>query len=163
MKYTLFVLLFFFCIGANAEDGFVSLMPKRDIAEHWTAEGKAPAEAWSVRDGVIACTGQPNGFLRSRKKYRNFILRAEWRFQEGFPHGAGDDAWPNAGFFIHAGEVKDGWPTSLEVQGYFGEAGSLFGVRGGDRWPSLDPSSPIGLASAHGTAMRSFPKMATLR
>ena len=25
----------------------------------------------------------------------------------------------------------DGWPKSLEVQGHFGEAGSLFGVRGG--------------------------------
>jgi hypothetical protein len=25
----------------------------------------------------------------------------------------------------------NGWPRSLEVQGHFGEAGSLFGVRGG--------------------------------
>jgi hypothetical protein len=39
--------------------------------------------------------------------------------------------WPNAGFFIHAHEVDNGWPKSFEVQGYFGEAGSLFGVRGG--------------------------------
>ena len=76
--------LFLFCALAWAGDGFVSLMPKRDLDEHWTVEGKAPAEAWSLRDGVIACTGQPNGFLRSKKTYRNFILRAEWRFQQGW-------------------------------------------------------------------------------
>jgi hypothetical protein len=111
--------------------GFVSLMPKRDISEHWTVEGKTPAEAWSLRDGVIACTGQPNGILRSRKVYRNYVLRAEWRFQEGWEPKPGGNEWPNAGFFIHAGPMKDGWPVSFEVQGYFGEAGSLFGVRGG--------------------------------
>jgi len=61
------------------DDGFVSLMPKRDIAEQWIAES-APADIWSVRDGVIYCKGKPNGFLRSKKSYSNFILRAEWRF-----------------------------------------------------------------------------------
>lgn len=117
--------------AAYAGDGFVSLMPANDIAEHWTVEGKAPAEAWTLRDGVIACSGQPNGFLRSRKSYRNFVLRAEWRFQKGWTPPKDGDEWPNAGFFIHAKETSDGWPVSLEVQGYFGEVGSLFGVRGG--------------------------------
>lgn len=125
------VLPFFLCTALWAADGFVSLMPKQDIREHWTVEGQAPADAWYLRDGTIGCTGQPYGFLRSKKKYRNFILRAEWRFQEGWTPQKGDNEWPNAGFFIHAHEIKDGWPVSLEVQGYFGEAGSLFGVRGG--------------------------------
>ncbi|MFN3325455.1 MAG: DUF1080 domain-containing protein [Bryobacteraceae bacterium] len=115
---------------AAAADGFVSLMPKQDISEHWTVEGKTPAEAWYMRDGAIATTGQPNGFLRSKQRYRNYILRAEWRFQEGYEPRPGDEGWPNAGFFIHANETKDGWPVSIEVQGHFGEAGSLFGVRG---------------------------------
>lgn len=120
-----------FCSVLCAGDGFVSLMPKRDLSEHWTVEGKTPPDAWYLRDKAIASTGQPDGFLRSRKTYRNFILRAEWRFQEGWTAKPGDNEWPNAGFFIHAQEIKDGWPVSLEVQGYFGEAGSLFGVRGG--------------------------------
>jgi hypothetical protein len=115
----------------GGEGRFVSLMPKRDVTEHWIVDGKAPKEAWSVRDGVIACTGQPNGILRSKKRYRNFILRAEWRFQEGWEPKPGGNDWPNAGFFIHAGPIVNGWPVSFEVQGYFGEAGSLFGVRGG--------------------------------
>ena len=41
------------------------------------------------------------------------------------------DKWPNAGFFINAGKINRTWPESLEVQGHYGEAASLFGVRGG--------------------------------
>jgi hypothetical protein len=145
-KYAIFLALVSSAFGA---DGFVSLMPKRDIAEHWTVEGKAPAEAWHLRDGTIACTGQPNGFLRSKKKYRNYVLRAEWRFQLGWQPPKQGDEWPNAGFFIHAHELKDGWPVSFEVQGYYGEAGSLFGVRGGKitgakRGPFVKDRPPFG-------------------
>ena len=134
---------------ALAADGFVSLMPKHDLSEHWTVDGDAPAEAWMLRDGAIATTGQPNGFLRSKKKYRNFILRADWRFQLGWKAPKTGNEWPNAGFFIHAGPTQNGWPTSLEVQGYFGEAGSLFGVRGGKisgakRGPFVTDRPPFG-------------------
>jgi hypothetical protein len=133
----------------------VSLMPKKNLSEHWMVDGKAPAEAWTLRDGVIACTGQPNGFLRSRMSYRNYVVRAEWRFQTGW-EPTGKQEWPNAGFFIHAHEVENGWPKSLEVQGYFGEAGSLFGVRGGKiAGAKRGRSSQTVLPSAHGTNTRS--------
>ena len=134
--------------GARAaDDGFVSLMPKASIDEFWTAE-QAPADIWSVKDGVIYCKGKPNGFLRSKKVYRNFILRAEWRFEKEGWTGAPKE-WPNAGFFIFANEVEKGWPRSLEVQGHFGEAGSLFGVRGGKvegakRGPFVKNRPPFG-------------------
>ena len=109
--------------------GFTSLMPKKDVQEFWIVE-VTPAYSWRVEDGMIRCTGKPNGFLRSKKVYKNFVFRAEWRFQsEGWTQAP--EKWPNAGFFINAGPVRDGWPMSQEVQGYFGEAGSLFGVRGG--------------------------------
>jgi hypothetical protein len=104
-------------------------MPTENISEHWIAE-IAPAGIWSIKDGMIYCVGKPNGFLRSKKTYRDFVLHAEWRFEpDGWTEAPA--RWPNAGFFIHAREVVNGWPTSLEVQGHFGEAGSLFGVRGG--------------------------------
>jgi hypothetical protein len=136
-----------FSVASAQTGGFVSLMPKTDIGEHWVAEG-APAGIWSIRDGAIVCAGKPNGFLRSRKSYRNFVLRAEWRFEPEGWKGA-PERWPNAGFFIFAGEVKDGWPMSLEVQGYHGEAGSLFGVRGGKvegakRGPFVTGRPPLG-------------------
>jgi len=105
-------------------------MPQADISEHWTQEGGAN-DTWTIRDGMIYCAGKPDSFLRSKKSYRNFIFRAEWRFiTEGW-EGA-PEVWPNAGFFINAQEVHDRWPRSLEVQGHYGEAGSLFGVRGGE-------------------------------
>jgi hypothetical protein len=141
--------IFLLSMTAFAADGFVSLMPKKDVTEHWTVEGKTPPDAWSVRNGVIACTGQPNGFLRSKKVYRNFTMRAEWRFQKGWEPPRRGNEWPNAGFFIHAREINDGWPVSLEVQGYYGEAGSLFGVRGGKitgakRGPFVKERPPFG-------------------
>jgi hypothetical protein len=57
--------------------------------------------------------------------------------------------WPNAGFFINAGAIEKGWPMSQEVQGHFGEAGSLFGVRGGKvtgakRGPIVKDRPPFG-------------------
>jgi len=106
-------------MGAN--DGFVSLMPRHDVGELWTIEGTPPS-AWRVENGEIVCKGTPNGFLRSMKVYRNYILRAEWRFEPEGWVGA-PEKWPNAGFFIFANEIKDTWPVSLEVQGYHGEAG----------------------------------------
>ena len=130
-RVTRVVLILLFSLPLVAGNGFVSLMPKREIAEHWTVDGDAPAEAWGLRNHVITCTGQPNGFLRRKKPYRNFILRAEWRFQKGWKPKPGGDDWPNAGFFILAGPKQKDFPISLEVQGYFGEVGSLFGVHGG--------------------------------
>lgn len=131
----------------HGQEGFVSLMPKADVREHWIIE-LTPPEIWSVRDGMIICTGKPNGFLRSKKVYKDFIFRADWRFRAEGWTGA-PERWPNAGFFINAGEIKDGWPVSLEVQGYFGEAGSLFGVRGGkvtgaQRGPFVKDRPPFG-------------------
>lgn len=150
MKQFGFILaLLFFSLAASAADGFVSLMPAKEISEHWTVDGETPPDAWWFHDGLISTTGQPNGFLRSRKTYRNYILRAEWRFQRGWKPIKDGDEWPNAGFFIHAGKVVDGWPISLEVQGYFGEAGSVFGVRGGKitgakRGPFVKDRPPFG-------------------
>ncbi len=134
-------------VGRPDRDGFVSLMPVRDLGEHWTVEGSAPG-TWTLRGGVIACTGQPNGFLRSKECYRDFVFRAEWRFQrEGWKEKP--PKYPNAGYFINAGEVERDWPKSLEIQGHYGEAGSLFGVRGGKvsgahRGPVTENRRPFG-------------------
>lgn len=136
-------------IHLGAADGFVSLMPRRDVTELWTIEG-TPASTWRVENGEIICEGKPNGFLRSKKIYKNYVFRAEWRFKtEGWVPKPEDEGWPNAGFFIHAGAVVNGWPTSLEVQGHFGEVGSLFGVRGGKvkgarRGPIVKDRIPFG-------------------
>ena len=36
-------------------------------------------EPWSVREGMIHCTGRHTGALRTTRQYENFILEVEWR------------------------------------------------------------------------------------
>jgi len=36
-------------------------------------------DTWSERDGVIVCSGQPNGGARTRTRYTNFEMVVEWR------------------------------------------------------------------------------------
>jgi hypothetical protein len=64
-------------LPAGAEEGFVPMFNGRDL-EGWVNVACAP-ETWSVRDGVIFCTGKPTGALRTARPYENFILEAEWR------------------------------------------------------------------------------------
>jgi hypothetical protein len=45
------------------------------------------------------------GYLRTRRKYKNYILRGEWRFEPEGWTGA-PERWPNAGFLIHASEER---------------------------------------------------------
>ncbi len=149
MYRVLTTVMFTACVAAAASNGFVSLMPRQDVGEYWTIEN-TPASTWRVEGAEIVCKGTPNGFLRSKKSYKNYIFRAEWRFKkEGWVPQPKDEGWPNAGFFIHAGPTVDTWPKSLEVQGHFGEAGSLFGVKGGSikgarRGPIVKDRIPFG-------------------
>ena len=61
-------------------DDFVPLFNGRDLTG-WVNANCAP-ETWSVREGMIHCTGQPTGALRTARQYENFILEVEWRHLE---------------------------------------------------------------------------------
>src|SRR4051812_13567967 len=63
--------------SAAEEDGFVSLFNGRNLSG-WVNANCAP-ETWSVRDGLIHCTGHPTGAMRTERQYENFILEVEWR------------------------------------------------------------------------------------
>jgi hypothetical protein len=79
MKQVLLVFLLATCGAATAadDDGFVPLFNGRDLTG-WVNANCAP-ETWSVRDGLIHCTGLPTGALRTTRPYENFILEVEWR------------------------------------------------------------------------------------
>jgi hypothetical protein len=67
-------------------------------------------DTWSVRDGLLVCTGHPIGVMRTDKQYENFILHIEWRHME---------AGGNSGTFLWAdGTVPEGrrLPRGVEVQ-----------------------------------------------
>ena len=39
-------------------------------------------KTWSVKDGLLICSGHPIGVMRSEKQYENFILQVEWMHME---------------------------------------------------------------------------------
>jgi hypothetical protein len=112
-------------------------------------------DTWTVKDGILICSGRPIGVMRSDKQYENFILHIEWQHQE--PGG-------NSGVFVWSdskpGE-KNRLPNGVEVQmleldyinlhkrdgqplspGYV--HGDLFGVGG----VQIVPDNPRGVRSS---------------
>lgn len=78
MKHLLFAFLTTAAAALAADnDSFVPLFNGRDLSG-WVNANCAP-ETWSVREGVIHCTGQPIGALRTERQYENFVLELEWR------------------------------------------------------------------------------------
>ena len=79
MKFPIAVLVILLAGSAPAaeEEGFASLFNGRDLTG-WVNVNCAP-ETWSVRDGMIHCTGLPTGALRTIRQYENFIFELDWR------------------------------------------------------------------------------------
>ena len=76
---------------------------------------------WSVRKGVIYCTGKPNGYMRTIAKYENYYLHLEWRWP---------DTPTNSGVLLHASGPDKVWPRSIECQLQAGNAGDLVLIGG---------------------------------
>lgn len=78
---------------------------------------------WSVREGVIHCTGKPAGYMRTRYGFYNYMLHVEWR-------------WPgeggNSGVLLHMSEPDKVWPKSIECQLMSGNAGDFYLIGGTD-------------------------------
>ena len=126
---------------------FVPLFNGKNF-DGWVNVNCAP-ETWTVRDGIIICTGIPTGVLRTKKQYENYILELEWRHMK--KRG-------NAGLFIHSDALTaPGQPftRSIEVQILDGRNtenytshGDVFAIHGA----SMKPDKPH-----PGGGMRSLP------
>ncbi len=95
---------------ATAADApqFVDLFNGKDLTG-W-ANVNTAKETWTVRDGMLICSGHPIGVMRTVKQYENFILHIEWRHME---------AGGNSGVFAWSeGTVPAGrrLPKGMEVQ-----------------------------------------------
>jgi hypothetical protein len=100
------------CSSINAEEPdvptleFVDLFNGKDL-DGWIDVNTSP-ETWSVKDGLLHCTGHPIGVMRSEKQYENFILVIEWRHME---------AGGNSGVFLWSdAKPQDRLPRGMEVQ-----------------------------------------------
>jgi len=98
------------CSASHAQDPpqFHDLFNGKDLSG-WV-NVNTNEDTWTVRDGLLVCSGRPTGVMRTEKQYENFILHIEWRHME--PGG-------NSGVFAwSAGSVPGGGrlPKGLEIQ-----------------------------------------------
>jgi len=73
-------------------------------------------EVWRVRDGVLYCSGKPNGYIRTKNSYADYQLHVEWRWPE---------TPTNSGVLLHAGGTDRVWPVCIECQLKGGNAGDF--------------------------------------
>jgi hypothetical protein len=101
----------------------IELFNGRDLAG-WTYHLGDPKvkmdDVWSVKDGVLRCTGKPTGYLLTKKNdFENYVLTVEWRWP---------DRGGNNGVLVHVTTpaALGVWPKCLEIQLGSGEAGDLW-------------------------------------
>jgi hypothetical protein len=152
------VIMFGFLLTLTSLRGEPAAAEWRDLfngkdLKGWVDVNTSP-ETWSVRDGLLVCTGLPIGVMRSDRQYENFILHIEWRHMK--PGGnSGVFVWSDAkptkhrlpmGMevqmleleWIHLNPMKDGSPNH---PGYI--SGELFGANG----LTCTPENPRGSRS----------------
>jgi hypothetical protein len=147
------VLWFSAAVRAQEVPQFRDLFNGKDLTG-WVNVNTEPG-TWSVRDGLLICTGKPIGVMRTEKQYENFVLHIEWmHLQAGGNSGVfvWSDPAPAPGRNLPKGcEVqmlelewpqlnreKDGTPRH---QGYV--SGELFGANG----LTVTPDNPRGSRS----------------
>tara|TARA_B100000700_G_scaffold169120_1_gene186762 strand:- start:539 stop:1711 length:1173 start_codon:yes stop_codon:yes gene_type:complete len=139
---------------AAEEAEFQLLFNGKDLSG-WVPVNTAPS-TWSVRDGMIICSGKPIGELRTERMYQNFIMEVEWRHMK--PKG-------NAGIFVWADDITArGQPfhRSIEVQVLENSYGNTRGyTTHGDIFPihgaKMTPINGRGGSRAFPVELRSKP------
>ena len=95
--------------------------------DRWRCYHKEPIEkmgdVWQINDGILTCKGTPLGYLYTKEKYTDFVLKLQWRWVPDTDPGKGGV------LFRMTGEDKI-WPTSLEAQINAGNEGDFVGLVG---------------------------------
>jgi len=76
----------------------------------------SPGSTFKVDDGMILNTGSPHGYMYPLKKFWNFTLRLQYRFEPYPGMESDDDLFTNTGYLLFITK-HDVWPRTLEVQG----------------------------------------------
>jgi hypothetical protein len=98
-----------------------------------------PLQTWSVTNGVIHCTGKPNGYLRTTQTYSNYVVTVKWRFVKIAPKA------DNTGVLVHIQPPDKVWPMCIQNQGKSGRQGDLFLMAGAEskEHRGLDANTPV--------------------
>jgi hypothetical protein len=102
----------------KSDKGFTDLFNGKDLTGLKIFPEKAE-KAFTVKDGVIDVSGNPNGYFYTDKSYKNYVLRFDWKFlKDG-----------NSGLLVHI-QKHNVWPKSIEVQGMQKDHGNIFAIAG---------------------------------
>jgi len=143
------------CAGAiTAAENFKPLFNGKNF-DGWHNVNCGP-KTWTVKEGLIHCTGKPIGELRTTRMYENFILELEWRHLK--PRGNAGifvwaDAYPAKGQPFHRGVEVQVLENAYGNGGGHTTYGDIFPIhgakmtpvngRGGSRaFPTEDRSKP---------------------
>jgi hypothetical protein len=121
---------------AHDEAGFVTLFNGKDFSG-WkfmlgpncrsAPEGcgkTTPSGVFRIVDGKVICTGKTQGYMYTDRKYLNFTLRFEYRFEPpadwDYEDGVVFDA--KSGYFIFLSEHRV-WPKTIQIEGNYRNVG----------------------------------------
>jgi hypothetical protein len=106
--------------------GEIAVTPSEDLSG-WKpvvpdleAKDENQGSVWSVRDGVLSCSGTPAGYIRTERTFTNFVLKLEWRWADANAQRM------NSGVLLRLQEPDKVWPRSIEAQ--------LASTHAGDFW-----------------------------
>jgi len=127
--------------GPTTPASRLELFNGRDLSG-WTfflRSNTAPADTFTVTNGVIHCTGQPFGYARTEKSFRDYKLTTEWRFVKIAPKA------DNTGILVHIQPPDKVWPQCVQVQGKHTRQGDLFLMEGAEskEHKGMDKNTPV--------------------
>jgi hypothetical protein len=127
---------------ARPIDGEIALFNGQDLTG-WNAfspdaekAGSKASDSWTVRDGVLICSGSPAGYIRTTAEYENYVLFVQWRFSP-VTKKAG-----NSGVLMATVGPDKVWPTSVEAQLMSENAGDFWNI--GEVVMTTDPERTKG-------------------
>jgi hypothetical protein len=126
------------------DEGFTPLFNGRDLTGWKTVvdpkkKDVKPEDIWSVKDGIIVCTGKANGYFHTEKSYKNYVLRYDWRYKRPAEKIDDEEKFTgNSGLLVCIQGEHKVWPKCIEVQGMNRDHGKLIGVSGAKATSKFD-------------------------
>ena len=109
-QYNLVFLVAFLAVlsGCSVRSALTPLFDGKSL-EGWEVKA-GPEDIWRVEDGAIVCegSGNPRGWLGTRKIFRDFVLSCEWKIVEN----------GNSGIFLRVADDPEQNPAydAIEIQ-----------------------------------------------
>jgi hypothetical protein len=110
------------------KEGFVDLFNGKDLTGFKAFPDKDVDKTWSVKEGIILCTGKPNGYLYTDKSFKNYVLLYDWKYVRPKDLTDEEKFLGNSGCLVHITGNHVVWPKCVEVQGMNRDHGKLLFV-----------------------------------